>query len=104
MGTDRGQQARRRTTRGGIPELGACPARALRSPSLRALRFLSPSALHAQGKERSSPSPGELRQGPLAVAVLAAARRRRGQPPGRASLLLEALGLSQFPAEATALP
>lgn len=77
-GAERWRRAERGSARGGIPKPGACPACALRSPSPRALRFLSPSSLRAQGKERSSPSPGELRQGPLVVAVLATAGAGEG--------------------------
>lgn len=94
---------------GGAPR-AASPSRApaLPEPSGRPHRapcasFLPPPSV-PRGRSAPPLPPGELRQGPLAVAVLAAARRRRGQPPGRYSLLLEALGLGQLPAEATALP
>lgn len=90
----------------GAASLSRAPA--LPAPSGRPHRapcasFLPPPSV-PRGRSAPPLPPGELRQGPLAVAVLAAARRRRGQPPGRYSLLLEALGLGQLPAEATALP
>lgn len=79
-GAERRLRARRGSARGGIPEPCACSACALRSPSPRALCFLSPSSLRAQGKECSSPSPRGAPPGPPR-----GGGSRRGPAPARAA-------------------